>query len=153
MRGWKNTLKALSVGCLAILIVAIRPAMPQSPDVALTGAITSDREGRMEGVVVSAKKMASTITVSVVSNSSGVYSFPAGRLEPGRYQLAIRAAGYELEGSRNIELTPSGGATADLRLTPTHRIKEQLTNAEWMASAPGSEMERTNAAMRPSSRR
>jgi virginiamycin B lyase len=139
MRGWKYALTAFSVGCLALVLVAIRPAMPQAADAALTGTITSDREGRMEGVVVSARGLASTITVSVVSNSSGVYSFPAGRLEPGRYQLTIRAAGYELEGSRNIELTPSGGATADLRLAPTQRLKEQLTNAEWLASAPGSD--------------
>ena len=36
----------------------------------------------MEGVLVSAKKPGSTITVTVVSDESGAYAFPAGRLGP-----------------------------------------------------------------------
>jgi virginiamycin B lyase len=139
MQRLKGLLKTLSAGCWALLLVALQPAMAQSPDVALTGTVTSDREGRMEGVVISAKRTASTITVSVVSNSSGVFSFPASRLEPGRYQLTIRAAGYELDGARNVEVAQSSATTAELMLVPTQRIMEQLTNAEWMASAPGSD--------------
>ena len=47
----------------------------------------------MEGVVVSAKNDASRITVSVVSDAHGRYAFPASKLAPGRYSVAIRAAG------------------------------------------------------------
>jgi virginiamycin B lyase len=50
--------------------------------------------------VVSARKDAATITVSVVPDQEGKYTFPAGRLEPGQYQLSIRAGGYELESPR-----------------------------------------------------
>ena len=39
----------------------------------------------MEGVVVSAKKDGSTITISVVTDAQGRYAFPADRLEPGKY--------------------------------------------------------------------
>ena len=38
---------------------------------ALTGTVTSSEEGLMEGVVVSAKKNGSTITVSVVGDEDG----------------------------------------------------------------------------------
>ena len=51
----------------------------------------------MEGVVVSAKKDGSTISVSVVTNAQGRFAFPASRLEPGHYTLKARAAGYELD--------------------------------------------------------
>ena len=51
----------------------------------------------MEGVVVSAKKDGSTISVSVVTDAQGRYAFPAARLEPGRYTLKARAAGYEID--------------------------------------------------------
>ena len=38
---------------------------------ALSGQVTSVEEGPMEGVVVSAKKDGSTISISVVSNAAG----------------------------------------------------------------------------------
>ena len=68
------------------------PAAAQSA-AALAGSVTSSEEGPMEGVIVSAKQDGSTITVSVLSNAQGRYSFPADRLSPGKYSLQIRAAG------------------------------------------------------------
>jgi len=65
----------------------------------LTGQVTSDEEGPMEGVVVSAKLDGSTITVSVYSDKQGHYYLPANRLEPGHYKLKIRAVGYDLDGA------------------------------------------------------
>src|SRR5262245_40839916 len=62
----------------------------------LSGKVSSEAEGLMEGVLVSAKKDGATITTTVVSNAKGEFSFPAGRLEPGKYSIAIRAAGYTL---------------------------------------------------------
>ncbi len=64
---------------------------------ALVGQVSSQEEGPMEGVVVSAKKDGSTITVSVISDNKGHFSFPASRLDPGHYTLKIRAVGYNLE--------------------------------------------------------
>ncbi len=40
----------------------------------------------MEGVLVSAAKAGSTITVTVVTGADGRFSFPADRLAPGRVQ-------------------------------------------------------------------
>ena len=58
----------------------------------------------MEGVLVSAKKAGSTVTITVVSDKDGRYSFPASKLEPGQYALRIRAIGYDLDNRQGIEV-------------------------------------------------
>ena len=86
---------------------SIPPAAAQganSAAAALAGQVASTEEGPMEGVIVSAKKDGSTITVSVITNAQGRYSFPAARLEPGRYSLQIRAVGYDLEGPKSADI-------------------------------------------------
>ena len=139
MRGSTIGMCACVTSLLAWLLIAAGGTAAQSPEAALKGKIASDREGAMEGVVVSAKKAGSTITVSVVSDGKGDYSFPAARLQEGRYTLTIRAAGYVLEGAPAVELTAGKPTVADLKLKPTQQLAEQLTNAEWMASAPGAD--------------
>jgi streptogramin lyase len=58
-------------------------------------------------------------------------------LPPGRYELTTRAAGYVLDGGRTVELAAGESSLADIKLKPTNELADQLTNAEWMASAPG----------------
>ena len=54
---------------------------------ALAGKVSSAKEGLMEGVVVSAKKVGSTVTVSVATDDKGRFSFPAqARAGPVRDQ-------------------------------------------------------------------
>src|SRR5258708_13635279 len=78
----------------------------------LSGQVSSAEEGAMEGVVVSAKKAGSTITVSVISNAQGNFSFPSGRLEPGSYTLRIPAAASELDGPKTIDAGPQAAPPA-----------------------------------------
>ena len=68
----------------------------RAADVALSGAVTSAEEGKMEGVLVNARKEGAIFTVTVVSDAQGRYSFPRTHLEPGKYNITIRAAGYDL---------------------------------------------------------
>jgi len=116
--------------------------------VALSGVVTSSEEGAMEGVLVSAKKVDSTITVTVVSDASGRYRFPATRLEPGRYALRIKAVGYDLDTPRdvevNVQVKPGAAATADLTLVKTRDLAAQLSNAEWLASFPGTDQQKAS---------
>jgi streptogramin lyase len=115
-------------------------ALPQAASAqALSGQVSSAKEGAMEGVVVSAKKTGSTITVSVVTDATGHYSFPASRLEPGEYTVGARAVGYDLDGPGTAKVTAGEATTADIKLKPTRNLAGQLTNAEWMLSVPGSE--------------
>jgi streptogramin lyase len=75
--------------------------------------------------------------VSVVSDAKGDFHFPAGRLSPGHYTLAIRAVGYDLAAPAGAEVV--AGKTADVALTlaPTKNLPGQLTDAEWTMSMPG----------------
>src|SRR5262245_7640036 len=124
---------------VACLFMSAGPAAAQATPPALSGKVTSDQEGAMEGVLVSAKQQGSTITVTVVSDAKGEYAFPAARLAPGRYALAIRAAGYALESAGEVELAAGKTATADLKLKPAPVTPADMTNAEWLTSAPGPE--------------
>src|SRR5262249_29899317 len=90
----RTLLLVMSAG---IVLSASTPGNTQN-SVALTGKVSSAQEATMEGVLVSAKLDGSNVTTTVATNAQGIYSFPAGRLAPGRYALSIRAAGYRLDG-------------------------------------------------------
>jgi virginiamycin B lyase len=108
---------------------------------ALAGKVSAGQSA-LEGVLVSAKRTGSTITVTVVSDKDGRYSFPANRLEPGEYALRIRAAGYELDNSSPVSVAADKTATADLALRKTEDLASQLSNAEWLASMPGTDAQK-----------
>jgi len=110
-----------------------------SPAAALTGQVSSQEEGRMEGVLVSAKREDSTVTTTVVSDAQGRYSFPSSKLEPGRYSLRIRAVGYELENSQPAEVTAEKTTELDLKLRKAQDLAAQLSNGEWLLSMPGTD--------------
>ena len=116
------------------------PAFAQSA--ALTGRVTSDKEGTMEGVVVNAKRAGSTVTVSVPTDDQGRFSFPAARLEPGQYGLSIRAIGYDLEGPRSADVTAGKTESIEIKLAPTKNLPKQMSNAEWFASFPGTDQDK-----------
>src|SRR5438034_1546337 len=132
-----NTLicRTVTAACLALLAAV---AQAQAP-VVLTGQVRSAEEGAMEGVVVSAKKDGSTISISVVTDARGRFAFPAARLEPGHCTLKARAAGYELDGARAADVAAVREAKADIKLKKVRNLSAHLTNAEWMSSMPGTD--------------
>jgi streptogramin lyase len=109
---------------------------------ALTGTVTSAAEGAMEGVVVTAHKDGSVVSVSVMTDAKGHYSFPENRLEPGHYALAIRAVGYDLAAPAAGDVASEQTTNVDLKLDKTKNLAGQLTNAEWMMSIPGTEAQK-----------
>src|SRR5881397_498792 len=84
------------VAALAVLFSGGAFRLPAQEPVSLTGHIKSDEEGLMEGVAVSARRAGSNMTLTVISNAKGVYSFPQNRLEAGEYSITVRAVGYDL---------------------------------------------------------
>ena len=106
---------------------------------ALTGQVTSAEEGAMEGVVVSAKKDGSTITISVVTDAQGRFAFPAGTA--GTRQVHPQCARRRLPARRRPTADVAAGqeAKADLKLTKLRSLSAHLTNAEWMNSMPGTD--------------
>jgi virginiamycin B lyase len=110
-----------------------------APAAALSGQVGSAEEPRMEGVLVSAKREGSTMTITVVTDSQGRYAFPASKLAPGRYALAIRAIGYDLDGPKSAEVSADKSAQADLKLKKAADLASQLSNGEWLMSMPGTD--------------
>ena len=135
-------LAGLSFGALASAgllapVVGTDPALAQGT-AALTGTVSSAEEGKMEGVVVSAKRPGSTIMVSVSTNAQGQYRFPKDRLAPGDYDITMRAVGYTLP-STKATIRANGPTQVDLKLAKASAdvLPLQLTNSEWILSAPG----------------
>jgi len=137
----KRPLVIAAVLLAPILFVAAsaRPGAESPKSLAVTGQVTSTEEGPMEGVVVSAKRDGSTISISVVTNAAGHFAFPADRLEPGHYTLKARAAGYELDGTCATDVVSGQDAEADIKLKKVKNLSASLTNAEWLMSMPGTE--------------
>lgn len=115
---------------------------PATTSTALTGRVTSEKEGPMEGVLVSARADGSTMAFTVVSDDKGRYSFPASKVGPGHYTLKIRAVGYELDGAKTVDVAGATAATADITLRPTRNLASQLSNGEWMLSMPGTDAQK-----------
>ena len=130
----------LSMVAGLVCLLAAGPACAQSGP-ALTGTVSAGQQA-LEGVLVSAKKSGSTVTTTVVSDRDGRYSFPAARLEPGSYALRIRAVGFELDGPDQVVVAADKTATADLALRKSPDVASQLTNAEWLASMPGTDAQK-----------
>ena len=134
---------ALLVAFIAVAAFVLAPQEARvQGSVALSGQVTSAEEGAMEGVVVSAKRDGSTITISVVTDTQGRYAFPAGRLEPGKYGIKIRATGFQLPGTPTAQVAAGQEAKADLKLTKLRSLSAHLTNAEWMHAMPGTEQQK-----------
>jgi virginiamycin B lyase len=123
------------------------PSATSHAEGALTGKVSSQAEGAMEGVIVGAKEMGSTMTTWVVTNASGQYSFPSDKIEPGKYTIKIRAVGYELP-STSVDVTAKP-TRLDLQLskvTTNSKLTQQLSNGEWLMSIPGTEQEKVTFA-------
>src|ERR1700738_588457 len=107
--------KLLTTVSLAGLLVGLMAVGANAQTAAaLSGQISSTEEGLMEGVLVSAKKEGSTITTTVVRHAKGEFSVPAARLEPGHYNNAIRTAGYNLVGPKQVDVAAGAPAKAGI---------------------------------------
>ena len=79
----------------AAISIAFALAFPHSSQaqtsaMALTGLVSSADEPAMEGVLVSATRAGSNITITVVTDADGHFGFPASRLAPGQYRRGGR---------------------------------------------------------------
>ncbi|MBV8835011.1 MAG: carboxypeptidase regulatory-like domain-containing protein, partial [Alphaproteobacteria bacterium] len=124
------------LACLLGVHAGYPPARAEMRAPPLSGIVSSTEEGAMEGVLVSARRDGSPITITVVSDAQGRYRFPADRLSAGRYTLTIRAVGYALDAPQAAEVS-GAPATRDLHLRKADDLAALLTNTEWLMSMPG----------------
>jgi len=107
-----------------------------SPAAAVTGQVRS-AERPMAGVLVNVQRFGSNIMTTVVTDTQGRYHFPTANVAPGTYSVSIRAEGWDLVGPASVVVRPGSATTADLKLAPTINFEDQVSNAEWLSSAPG----------------
>jgi virginiamycin B lyase len=138
----RSTTAMLVTGAgLAALLLS---AAAQAQTAVLSGTVSSAKGGAMEGVLVTVKKDGTAISTTVVTDDKGHYRFPAARLEPGNYAVTIRAVGYVLDGPKTVEVPAGKDARADIWLNTVKNVLPQLTNAEWLNSAPGTIKDKQN---------
>jgi streptogramin lyase len=132
-----------TTACVAACLIQSGTAVAEQGQ-RLMGMVMSDKEGPMEGVIVSAKKAGSTISVSVVTDKDGWYAFPSTKIDPGHYTIKIRATGYDMDGNNSeVDVDPDRlTTTVSYKLVPTKNLVAQLTNAEWLASVPGTDAQK-----------
>ena len=134
----------------AVLVAALSGVFSLSPRVgaqgavALSGTVSSQAEGKMEGVLVTARREGANYDVTVVSDAQGKYSFPRTHLkEAGKYAVKIRAVGFDLTGApASVDVDAAKAATLDLALEPAKDISSQVTSVEWITSVPGTPAEK-----------
>src|SRR5262245_6114374 len=106
---------------------------------ALTGTVSSQQEGKMEGVLVTARRDGANFDVTVVSDAQGKYSFPRSHLGAGKYTVKIRAAGYDLASANAAEVAGGKTASLDLTLDKAKDPTTQLTSVEWLNTVQGTD--------------
>ena len=129
---------ALAAGLSQITLSAVRA--DNQPPAALAGQVTSDAEGAMEGVVVSAKNPARPSWSASPPTRKGRYSFPENRLGAGPATRSPSAPSATISRAPTAaDVAGEKTANVDLKLNKTKNLASQLTNAEWMMSIPGTE--------------
>jgi outer membrane receptor protein involved in Fe transport len=97
-RGWFIT---LAVALLFALTAAV-PATAQETRGSIEGIVKDATGGALPGVTVTAKHFATSVAQSTVSDSSGVYRFPA--LPPGLYSVAATLSGFNPTTVEKVEV-------------------------------------------------
>ena len=135
-----STVAFVAIAAVTIAVTSDAPSLraQQGAAGALTGTVRSAEEGPMEGVLVRARRSGSNKTVTVVTDAKGSYTFPRERLEPGRYDVSIRAVKFVLPQPAAADVSAAAPVRLDLALKPANvlELAHQLTDPEWLASYP-----------------
>ena len=125
----KTTLLAATLVGMVVFGRAVDGSVLAEPSSqsALTGKMTSQAEGAMEGVPVGQEGGLDDDDVGG-QQRRGQYSFPLDRMEPGNYAVSIRASGYELPAtSVNVTAEPT---ELNLRLTKVTGVESRHAGLE-----------------------
>jgi hypothetical protein len=97
-----------------LMCLAPRPAMAQGSGV-INGIVTDPSGSAIVGASVSVSDTATGAMRNALSNSSGLYSFPA--LSPGTYNVSVDAPGFQKQLRSNITIQVQQTARVDFQLT------------------------------------
>jgi virginiamycin B lyase len=129
---------------LAVLGSAPTGRLDAQAGAAITGLVSSAQEEKMEGVLVTARRQGANVSVTVVTDAQGRYTFPRSHVDPGAYTLTIRATGYDLVDPGTVMLSAGKTTTRDLSLVTTADLTRQLSSREWALSMSGTDEQKQN---------
>jgi streptogramin lyase/DNA-directed RNA polymerase subunit RPC12/RpoP len=133
--------KALATAAVltgALVVGWMGPRVTADGATALEGTVSAAGAGKLEGVLVTARGEGANFSVSVTSDAKGKYAFPRTHLAPGKYDLEIRAVGYDVAPT-SVTLAAGKTAKQDLSLEKTKNLADQLSSIEWAMSMPGTD--------------
>src|SRR5947209_4634383 len=89
-------------------------AAAQSMNASISGTVTDPSGAVVPGAEVTLKSLERQTTAKTTTSADGLYSFP--NLEPGSYEVSVKAAGFKPLTQTGITLVLSQVARADLKL-------------------------------------
>src|SRR5687767_15324943 len=103
-------------GILAAMIIAAfaAPARAQTGAASITGIVTDQGGGALQGVVVVAMNQATFVTYSALTNQAGVYTMPA--LPVGTYVVNVEVTGFKTVATRPMPIEANQIARLDVTL-------------------------------------
>src|SRR5262245_14652834 len=104
----RHELRCMVVGVCAFLALAGTSYAQGGTTSTLAGVVVDSSGGVIPGADVVAKHNATGLTVSAVTNSDGVFSFPA--LNTGAYTVTVSLQGFKTAVVNNVVLTSGTGA-------------------------------------------
>ena len=119
-------------------------ALAQTTGGTVSGAVSDPSGANVDAAAVTALNVDTGVTTSTLTNSSGVYVFPA--LPPGKYQIAATRTGFRRAVVSNIELAVGSQLTVNMGLelgqtTDTVEVKAAATELNVSSASLGSAME------------
>ena len=100
--------------CLALLLPGALPLAAQEFRAALTGRVSDPAGAALPGAAVSLKNVETNISANAITNADGSFNFAL--LQPGKYALRVKLAGFKQAARENIVLGVADRVTLDLQL-------------------------------------
>jgi virginiamycin B lyase len=133
-------------GLLVILVSACSPqdtpaaSVATEPGALLAGRVLSETGEPVAAVPVQAHRQGSNITVSVYTDKTGAYVFPAwSDVAPGAYDVAVALPDFKHITRMGVALASGKTAMLDFTLQPREPDYSEATAAEIVAALPGTD--------------
>src|SRR5438552_18804284 len=104
------------ISTATVLLVSLfcAGALRSQTQAEITGEVVDESDKTIAGATVSVINEQTTVSRAVVSNTAGVYSFPA--LMPGIYAVKTEAKGFQSAARTGIQLQVQQVARVDFRM-------------------------------------
>jgi outer membrane receptor protein involved in Fe transport len=123
------------VAAVAFCLIAARPAIGQETRGAIEGIVTDASGGVLPGVTLVAKQISTGATQTTVSDTSGVYRFPA--LAPGIYSVTATLSGFNPSSMEKVVVevgkllrVPISMTIAGVTITETVRAETPIVDVK-----------------------